>query len=163
MFSPRMKGWVICKMNGTLAVTFHLHAWRPTETEQELNFSLVTPFVNMFAGFWLVCIFSNFNSSSSRTNLMKWYLRCICLVFEWKDELFARWMELWLSLYNLLFPYFLPNSSMYLCNQIISLLASIAATYYASIVESATTFCSFKIQLTVVPPIVKAYHVVLLL
>ena len=34
--------------------SFHLHALRPTETEQELSFSLVTPFVNMSAGFWLV-------------------------------------------------------------------------------------------------------------
>ena len=34
--------------------SFHLHALRPTETEQELSFSLVTPFVNMSVGFWLV-------------------------------------------------------------------------------------------------------------
>jgi hypothetical protein len=42
-----------------------------------------------------------------------------------------------------------------LCNQIISLLASVATTYFASDVESATTFCSLKIQLIVVPPTVK--------
>ena len=34
--------------------SFHLHALRPIETEQELSFSLVTPFVNMSARFWLV-------------------------------------------------------------------------------------------------------------
>ena len=100
-------------------------------------------FINMSAGFWLVCIFSNFNSSSSGTNIMKWYLSYICLVFEWKVEFFARWMALWLSLYNLLLFYFLPNSSMNLCNQIISLLASVTATYSASVIESATTCCSF--------------------
>ena len=45
----------------------------------------------------------------------------------------------------------------------ISLLTYVVATYFASIVESATTFCSFEIQLTVVPPTVNTYHVVLLL
>ena len=141
----------------------HLQSWRPTETEQELSFSLVTPFVNMSTGFWLVCIVSIFNCPSSKVDRMKWYLNCIFLVFEWKAEFFARWMALWLSQYNLLFSYFFPNSSINLCNQIISLLASVAATYYASVVESETTFCSFEIQLTVVPPIVRRYHVVLLL
>ena len=62
----------------------HLHSWRPTETEQELSFSLVTLFVNMSAGFWLVCIFSIFNFPSSKVDHMKWYLNCICLVFKWK-------------------------------------------------------------------------------
>ena len=38
--------WKIC--------SFHLHALRPIETEQELNFSLVTPIVNMSVGFLLV-------------------------------------------------------------------------------------------------------------
>ena len=33
----------------------------------------------------------------------------------------------------------------------------------ASVIESATTFCSFEIQLTVFPPIVKTYPMVLLL
>jgi hypothetical protein len=94
---------------------------------------------------------------------MKWYMSCICLVLEWKVEFFARLMELWLSQYNLLFSCCFPNSSINLCNQIISLLASVAATYYVSIIESATTFCSFEIQLTVVPPTVKTYYVVLLL
>ena len=44
-----------------------------------------------------------------------------------------------------------------------SLLASIATTYSTFVDESETTFCSFKIQLIVVPPIVKAYPMVLLL
>ena len=94
---------------------------------------------------------------------MKWYLSCICLVLEWKDEFFARWMTLWLSLYNLLFFYLLPNSSINIYIQIIYLLASVAATYYASFVQSATTFCSFEIQLNDVPPNVNTYLVVLLL
>ena len=94
---------------------------------------------------------------------MKWYLIYICLVFEWKVELFSILMTLWLSLYNLLFSCFIPNSSIKLCNQVISLLAYVAATYSASIVESATTFCSFEIQLTIVPAIVKNYLVALLL
>ena len=63
-------------------------------------------------------------------------------------------MALWLSLYNLPNSCFLPNSSRNLCNQIISLLASIAATYSASIVESATTLCSFETQLIAIPTIV---------
>jgi hypothetical protein len=113
----------------------------------------------MFAGFWLVCIFSNFKCLSSKTDHMKWYLSCIFLVFEWKFEFFARWMALSLSQYNLLFFYFFPNSSINLC----SLLASVAATYYAYVVESETTFCSFKIQLTVVPPTLKTYPMVLFL
>ena len=75
----------------------HLHSWRPTETEQELSFSLVTPFVNMSAGFWLVCIFSIFNCPSSKADCMKWYLNCIFLVFEWKVEFFSRWIALSLS------------------------------------------------------------------
>ena len=58
---------------------------------------------------------------------------------------------------------FLPNSSMNLYNQIISLLAFVEITYSSSIVQSATTFCSFEIQLIVVPPTVKTYPVVLLL
>jgi hypothetical protein len=45
----------------------------------------------------------------------------------------------------------------------ISLLAFVAATYSAYVVESATTFFSFEIQLTVVTPIVKTYPVVLFL
>ena len=67
----------------------HLQSWRPTETEQELSFSLVTPFVNMSAGSWLVCIFSIFNCPSSKADRMKLYLHCICLVFEWKAEFFV--------------------------------------------------------------------------
>ena len=72
-------------------------------------------------------------------------------------------MALWLSLYNLLFSYFLSNSFMNLYNQIVSLLDYVATTYSASIVESATTFCSFEIQLTFITPIIKTYPVVLLL
>jgi hypothetical protein len=72
-------------------------------------------------------------------------------------------MALSLSQYSLIFSCFFPNSSIKLCNQIISLLAYVAATYSASIVESAKTFYSFEIQLIVVPPIEKTYHVVLLL
>jgi hypothetical protein len=117
----------------------------------------------MFARFWLVCIFSNFKCPSSKADHMKWYLNYICLVFEWKVEFFARLIALSLLQYNLLFSCFFPNSSIKLCNQIMSLLASVATTYSASIVESETTFCSFKIQLTAVPPIVKTYPVVLLL
>ena len=52
---------------------------------------------------------------------------------------------------------------MNLFNQIMSLLASVVATYYTSIVESETTGYSFEIQLNVDPPTVKTYHVVLLL
>ena len=58
---------------------------------------------------------------------------------------------------------FLPNSSRNLCNQIISLLVSIATTYSASIVESATRLWIFETQLTAVPPTVNPYPVVLLL
>jgi len=43
----------------------HRHPWRPIETEHILSFSLVTTFVSISAWFWLVCIFSNFNSPSS--------------------------------------------------------------------------------------------------
>jgi len=117
----------------------------------------------MFAGFLLVCIFSNFKCPSSKTDHMKWYLSSICLVFECKAEFFARWMALSLSQYNLLFSCFFPNSSINLCNQIIYLPASLETTYSAFVVESETTFCSFKIQLTVVPLTVKAYRVVILL
>jgi hypothetical protein len=117
----------------------------------------------MSAGFWLVCIFSNFKCPSSNTDHMKWYLSCICLVFEWKADLFAILMVLSLSQYNLLFSCFFPNSSINLCNQIISLLYFVAETYANYVVESATTFCSFKIQLTIVPTIVKTYPMVLLL
>jgi ABC-type nickel/cobalt efflux system permease component RcnA len=56
---------------------------------RNFSFSLVTPLVNMSAGFWLVCIFSNFKCPSSKMDHMKWYLICICLVFEWKVEFFA--------------------------------------------------------------------------
>ena len=52
---------------------------------------------------------------------------------------------------------------MNLYNQIISLLASVAATYSDLVVERATTFCSFEIQLTAVPRTVKTYPVVLLM
>ena len=64
---------------------------------------------------------------------------------------------------QLVFSYFLPHSSMKLCNQIISLLSFVAATYSASIVESATTFCSFEIKLTLVQSTIKTYPVVLIL
>ena len=107
----------------------HHHSWRPIETEQNLNFSLVTTFVNISVGFWLVCIFPSFNYPSSNIDHMKWYLRCLCLALEWNAEFFARCMALWLSLYDLPNSYFLPNSSRNLCNQIISLLASLATTY----------------------------------
>ena len=130
----------------------HHHRWRPIETEHILSFSLVTTFVSISAGFWLVCIFSSFNSPSSNTERMKWYLRCMCLVLEWNVEFFARWIALWLSLYSVRIWCFLPNSSINLCNQIISLLASVAATYSTSVVESATTLWIFETQLTVVPP-----------
>jgi hypothetical protein len=72
-------------------------------------------------------------------------------------------MTLSLSQYNLLFSCFFLNFSIKICNKMIYLLASVATTYSASIVEIETTFCSFKIQLTVVPPSVKKYLVVLLL
>ena len=72
-------------------------------------------------------------------------------------------MAHWLSLYNMLFSCFFPNSSINLYSQIISLLVSVAATYSASIDESETTFCSFEIQLTIVPPTVKKYPTMLLL
>ena len=72
-------------------------------------------------------------------------------------------MALWPSLYNILFSCFFPNSSINLYNQIISLLASIVETYYAFVNESATNFYSFKIQLSVIPPTVKKYPMVLLL
>jgi hypothetical protein len=117
----------------------------------------------MSTGLWLVCIFFNFKCPSSKMDHIKWHSSCTCLVFEWKDELFAIWIALSLSQYNLLFSCFFLNSSISLCNQIISLLASVVATYSASIVESATTFFNFKIQLIVVPPIVKTYPLVLLL
>ena len=94
---------------------------------------------------------------------MKWYLSCMCLVLEWNAKFFARWMALWLSLYNVPISCSLPSSPINLCNKIISLLASIAATYSASVVESATTLWIFETQLTVVPPTVNTYHVVLLL
>ena len=68
-----------------------------------------------------------------------------------------------MSLYNPIFSCFFPSSSINLYNQIISLLASLAATYSTSINESAKTFYSFEIQLSVVPPIVKTYIMVLLL
>jgi hypothetical protein len=63
----------------------------------------------------------------------------------------------------MLFSYNFPNSLINLYNQIISLLVFVAATYFAYVVESATTFYSFERQLTVVPPIVKKYPMVLLL
>jgi hypothetical protein len=72
-------------------------------------------------------------------------------------------MALWLSLYNVPISCSLPNSPINLCNQIISLLASVAATYSASVVESATTLWIFETQLTAVPPTVNTYPVVLLL
>ncbi len=63
----------------------------------------------------------------------------------------------------MLFSFFFSNSSISLCNQIISLLAYVRETHSASIVESAATLYSFEIQLTYVPPTVKTYHVVFLL
>ena len=39
----------------------HHHPWRPIETEHNLSFSLVTTFVSISVGFWLVCIFPSFN------------------------------------------------------------------------------------------------------
>jgi hypothetical protein len=72
-------------------------------------------------------------------------------------------MALSLSQYNLLFSYFFPNSSINLCNQFISLLSSVAATYSTYVVESATTFCIFEIQLIVVPSTIKTCPVVLLM
>ncbi|XP_073138895.1 putative disease resistance protein RGA3 [Henckelia pumila] len=48
-------------------------------------------------------------------------------------------------------------------NHIISLLASVTATYSASVVESATIFCNLDTQLTAVPPNVNTYPVVLFL
>jgi len=71
-------------------------------------------------------------------------------------------MALWLSLYNVPISCFLPNSSVNLCNHIISLLASVVAIDYVSIIESATTLWTFETQLTAIPPTVNTYHVVLL-
>jgi hypothetical protein len=71
-------------------------------------------------------------------------------------------MELSLSQYNLLFSCFFPNSSINPCNQSISLLAFVEATYFDFFVESETTFSSFEIKLTIVPPTIKTYLVVLL-
>ena len=72
-------------------------------------------------------------------------------------------MSLWLSLYNLLLSFFFPNSSINLYNQIISLLASVVATYFAYIDESETNLCSFKTQITVVPLTIKTYPMVIIL
>ena len=52
---------------------------------------------------------------------------------------------------------------MNLCNQIIDLLAFVATTHFVFVVESETTFHSFKIQLIVVPPTIKTHPMVLLL
>ena len=71
----------------------------------------------MSTRFWLICIFFNFNCPSSKMDGMKWYLSCVCLVLKCKVDLFARWMELWLSLYNMILSYFFSNSSINLCIQ----------------------------------------------
>ena len=87
----------------------------------------------------------------------------MCFVLEWKEKFFARWIALCLALYNGWSSYFWPNSSRKHCNQILSLLVYLAATYSTLVVESALTFYNLEIQLTTVPPIVKTYPVVLLL
>ena len=106
-----------------------------------------------------MCIFSSFNCSYYNTN----YLRCVCLLLELNVDLFARSMTLWLSLCNMPISCFSPNSSINLCNQIISLLASVATTYSTFVVESATMFYNFETQLKVVTPIVNTYPLLLLL
>ena len=67
-----------------LAQRIHIQytALRPIATKNNLSFSLVTTFVSISAGFWLVCIFSSFNYPSSNTDRMKQYLSYMCLVLE---------------------------------------------------------------------------------
>ena len=67
-----------------------LQARRPIEVVHNLNFSIVTPFVNISAGFWLPQIFSSFNCSSLRRCRIKWYFTWICLVLEWKAGFLAK-------------------------------------------------------------------------
>ena len=68
----------------------HVQSRRPTKAKEEFNFSLVTTFVNISAGLSLVWIFSSFNCPSSKTDRIKWYRNCMCLVFECRAEFLAR-------------------------------------------------------------------------
>lgn len=145
-----------------VAQLHHLHTWRPTKVLHSSSFTVVTVLVNISAELSSVWIFSNLNTFSSRSKRMKWCLMSMCFVLAWNAEFFARWIVLWLSLCNLLFSYFFPNSFIKFCNQAISLLASVAAIYSASILESATIYCNYDTQLIAVEPNVKTYFVVLL-
>ena len=58
---------------------------------------------------------------------------------------------------------FLPNSSKKPGSQIISFLASVAATYLVSVVDKVTIFCRFETQDIAIPPRVKTKPVVFFL
>ena len=128
------------------------YVWRLTEVEHNFSFSMVTALVNMSAGFLLPKIFSSNNSPSSKSEQMKWYRKSICFVLAWNTGFLARCIALWLSLKRTLFFCFKPNSSKKPFNQIISLVASVTATYSTSVVDNVTIFYKRETQLTAVEP-----------
>ena len=120
----------------------HHHTWRPIETGQNLSFSLVTTFVNISTVLASVYLFQ-----LQLSIFQHWPYEMVLELYVFSPRMkcwvICKMNALWLSLYNVPISCFLPNSFINLCNQIISLLASIAATYSSSVVESATTLWIF--------------------
>ena len=114
--------------------------------------SLGKTLVSISVGFSAAWIFSKFKCPSSNTWQIQWYqLRSMLLVLEWNVGSFAKWMVLWLSQCNTYLSCFIPISprNRYIHN--ISLQASVAAMYFASVVERDTIFCSLDTQDTATP------------
>ena len=116
---------------------------------QSLSFSLVTTLVNMSAGFFLVWIFLNCINHFSTTSLIQWYLTSMCFKGDWKIAFLLKSIALWLSQWTIYLSCIKPNSWRNCFIQSISLPASFAAIYSASIVDKATHFCNFDCHDTV--------------
>ena len=129
----------------------------PANLAQSFSFSLDTTLVNMSAGFSSVWIFSNSNDCYSITSLNQWYLTSVCFEREWYIEFLLKSIAFWLSQLTTYPSCFKPNSWRNRFNQSISLPASLAVIYSASVVDKTTHFCNLDYHDTAPPAKVNKY------
>lgn len=93
----------------------------------------------------------NLNVTFSNDFFDECALMSMCFDLSWYTEFLMRCMELWLSQYNVNFSWFKLNSFSNQWSQIPSFMASVAAIYFTSVVDKATTFCKHEFQLMAPP------------
>ena len=115
---------------------------RPILLLRSSNLVLPRALVRMSASWSPVEMCSALMLPSSKQLRMKWYLILICLLRSWKTGFFAKASADLLSTFSSTMSTGLPSSSASnLDSHMACVAAVVAATYSASQLESATTFC----------------------